>query len=212
MNEAENMKVGSKFYLGAATAIILVVSAYFILNKKNPEPVKPKKHPYDFSGPCPGETKNQKMTDVYMRGVLEQNQVYKLATNWYWCNPVEREDLVLLKFSQSLDPVVRSVYGIPRDKFKVVFNKKQSAWNVEINGDLVEFNGQPYYFGSGDPKLPPPLKLLEGSRKGLLLDREIIVFSSFPPGDRDSGTLGVVNLNDALGKVILIEDSSAETK
>ena len=63
----------------------------------------------------------------------------------------------------------------------------------------------PYFFGASNPKLPPPLKLLEKSRDGTLLDREIIIFSEVPPGNRDSGTLGVVNLNDVVGKVEVVK-------
>ncbi len=162
------------------------------------------KHPYDFSGPCPGETKSLKMNDVYMRGILEEGQDFNLIMNWYWCNPVKNGDLVYLKFAQGLEPVVRKVYGIPDDEFKVIFNKHQKAWNVQIGEELVMHKDQPYAFGTNDPKIPPPLKLLENSRDGVLLDREIIVFSAFPPGDRDSGTLGVVHLNDVIGKVELV--------
>lgn len=45
----------------------------------------------------------------------------------------------------------------------------------------------------------------EKSRDGTLLDREIIISSEVSPGNRDSGTLGVANLNNVVGKVELLK-------
>lgn len=168
------------------------------VNTAPQETTTPQHHPYDFTGPCPGPDEKRKMTDGFMKGILEKDQEYTLATNWYWCNQLERNDLVLLKFAPGLDPVVRRAIGIPGDKFQVTFDKKNKNWNLKINGKLIMSEEKPYFFGA---EMPPPLKLLEESRKGVLQNREFIMLSTFPPGDADSGRLGVVNLNDALGKV-----------
>lgn len=193
-----------KYIIGGIVLVSLCVGGYFFIHKKpTPKPIA--KHPYDFSGPCPGEVKTEKMNDNLMNGVIAEGENYKLITNYYWCNPVKNGDLVLLRFSQAFEPVVRRVYAIPGDEFKVYFNKSQGSWNVDVNDEVVTIRKAPYFFGAGDSKLPPPLKLLEVSRQGTLLDREIIIFSETPPGIRDSGTLGVVNLNDVVGKVEVIK-------
>jgi hypothetical protein len=187
--------------LGIGLCLVVISALAYLLLQKSHSPKASAKHPYDFSGPCPGEVKTLKMDDDSMIGIIDSGTSYKLTSDWYWCHPVKRGDLVLLRFSHSMDPVVRKVYGVPDDEFKVTFNKSQAAWNVEIESQKVEVKGAPYFFGSNSSSAPPLLKLLENSREGVLLDREIIVFSSTPPGNKDSGTLGVVNLNDVVGKV-----------
>ena len=61
-------------------------------------------------------------------------------------------------------------------------------------------NGERYSFGG---ERPPPLKLAEESRKGIVGNGEVILFSSFPPGDRDSGTFGMISTVDIVGKAIV---------
>jgi len=189
------MKAQHYLFLGLAG---LAVTAIFIFYHR-PTPVL--RHPYDFSAPCPGKEKTIKMNDNYMIGAVEFGQELKLIPNWYWCHPAGRGDLVLLRFAPNLEPVVRRIYAVAGDEFQVTYNKMQGAWNIEVNHQKLKLNGQDYFFGANSEQTPPLLKLLESSRKGVLLDREIIVFSSRPPGNRDSGTLGVVNLNDVIGKI-----------
>lgn len=199
------MKNQKTIIIAAAAAILVILVIIFSLNKSGTNKseqsgVATGDHPYNFKGKCPGETTTETMADDMMAGIIEKDKEYKLVHSYYWCNQVERGDIVSLQFSSQLDPVVRKVYGIPGDKFEVSFNKKQNAWNIEINGDLIEMDGQPYYFGG---KMPPPLKMLEKSRSGILGDREIILFGNKSQGFADSAVLGVVHLNDVVGKVIL---------
>src|SRR5258708_5879550 len=87
--------------------ILVVVGSYFAYHELN----KPKRHPYDFAGPCPGKTVTKKMEDVYMRGVIEKDEEYKLIDDYYWCNDVNRGDIILYRFSMQREPVVRRVVG-----------------------------------------------------------------------------------------------------
>gem|GEM_PF-4144637 len=196
--------------LVAILIIVLAQLAYLFLRpKKNNINLTPKtteeqantpleKHPYDFSGPCPGKIETRKMMDGSMKGLLEENMEYKLTLDYYWCNKAEKGDIVLLRWAQSQEPVVRKVFGVEGDHFQVIFDKKNKNWNLKINDKWVMDQKSPLGFGG---EMPPPLKLLETSRKGVLGKRELIVFAPGAFGTHDSILLGVVNLNDVVGKV-----------
>ncbi len=147
---------------------------------------------------CPAGEISLTMSDVYMRGVLEQGQPFRTLLNWYACNAPTSGDLVLFRISPVSDPVVRRVVAVPGDKISVVKDEGKNGWNLEINGNVIKADGKPYFFGAD---VPPPLSLYAKSREGQIRDGEVIVFSSFPPGASDSGTLGAVSLKDILGKV-----------
>lgn len=199
-NSPNSKKTNQFIYIaiGITILVLIIMSIYFWPQK--PEPIA--KHPYDFSGPCPGETTTEKMNDIYMRGILEKDQEYKLEHNWYWCKPVERGDLVLLKFSDKFPPIVRKVYGIPKDKFEVVYDKSHMSWKIKIQNEWLSVNNEIYYFGTAAKTL---LKQYEEGRHGILGEREILVFTNIHPGITDSTTLGIVNLNDVVGRVQLIK-------
>ena len=83
----------------------------------------------------------------------------------------------------------------------VVQVEETGDWQLKINGKPVTgAKGERYSFGG---ELPPPLKLAEESRKGIVGKDEVILFSSFPPGDRDSGTFGIISTVDIVGKAIV---------
>ena len=144
-------------------------------------------------GPCPGETKR----------IDGNGKSYQLLPNWYSCHEVARGDLVYLRFSDQLAPVVKTVYGVPGDHFKLLPDKDHQAWNIEINDKLLVTGDdkKPHFFGQ---KVPTLLNLYEKTQKGTLQPKNFIVFSENSPGDADSGTLGVVNVDDFIGKVEVI--------
>jgi len=192
--------MNNKSLIALIIIILVSVGSYFYFHWSQ----QPKRHPYDFAGPCPGKTLTKKMQDVYLRGILEKDEEYQLIQDWYWCNEVKRGEVILFKYSDQQPPVVRKVYGVPGDKFEVIFDEDMNAWKVKIAGKIHMHGDKPFTFG-GEEK--PVLKLLEESRNGVLGPREIIIFASFPPGETDSSILGVVNLNDVVGKVVLKSDT-----
>jgi hypothetical protein len=161
-------------------------------------------------GPCPGEIKTFVMQDLYLRGILEPGQKFRVITNYYNCHPVKRNDLVFYQFSTAMDPVVKIARGIPGDKFELKPFKPRHAWSLLINGDEVKSelpNHEVYFFGAASP---PTLSLYVKSRNSHLGADEIIGLSSYPPGDSDSGTAGIIKLVDVVGKVELL--NAAEVK
>jgi hypothetical protein len=190
--------------IGLIIIIILAIVAFWIFKKNGPgeaEVGPPIPHKIR-GGPCPGEVKEFTQDDVYMRGLLEQGQKFKVIMNYYDCNPPKKGDLVLFSFSDQMQPVVKVIRAVQGDKYKLTVDKKYHAWDIWINGEQL-FSltnpSQPYFMGTSDSK--HPLHLYEGPRKGVLQQNEVILLSSFPPGDKDSGIFGLFNLVDVLGKV-----------
>ncbi len=198
--------------------VLLGYSLYLYLQrsggKKQVEQARPPladrrtKEIYNFDpNVCPGKPIEFVVKDPYMRGVVEVDQKVKITMNYYACNNLQQGDIVLYKYSQYEEPVIRRVVAVPGDKFKLK-SVPREGWELSVNGKVVAgVKGQPYRFGVD--KYDPPLELAGKQRKFVLPAKELILLSSFPPGDRDSGIFGLSNQNDIVGKV---EVSSEETQ
>jgi hypothetical protein len=187
-----------------AMAVFLAVNFRKLLPEKQ-EPAttaRVRKKIYDFDPlKCPGETIAFKVPDPYLRGLLNQGDSAHVIINFFCQNPISRGQLVLYRFSEFDDPVLRLVAGTPGDRFEVLESPEKDGWKIKINGKIHKgFDGQDYVFG-GD--LPPPLANAAESRGGKLGEEDLIVFCTYPPGDRDSGTFGVVSVKDIIGKAML---------
>jgi hypothetical protein len=150
------------------------------------------------SGPCPGAPETFETNDHLMLHHFSAGSKFTVLPNWYACHPVERGDLIYLRYSFKFDPVIRIVYGIPGDRFEVTKNDAHKAWSVSINGDPVKDGEEAHFFGTENP---PMLSLYTEANKGILGPKNFIVFSETSPSIADSGSLGLVNVDDFLGKV-----------
>jgi len=141
------------------------------------------------SGPCPGPEET-----------IEVNgKTYTYLPNWYACHPVERGDRVYFRFSNSLEPVVRTIYAIPGDHVELVKDSTLHHWNLKVGHDLVlDADHEPHFFGV---KALPVLSLYLKEKMPVLKDKNYILFDDHSPSRADSGTLGVVNSDDFLGKI-----------
>lgn len=148
---------------------------------------------------CVEQTKIIEVTDTrYMRDILESGKSYEALMGYYHCNPLQRNDIVLYRFSNTADPVIKIVRAVEGDRFELVQNKNIKAWNLRINGELIMYKDQPYFFGAATK---PTLGLYEKSRANVLGKDELIVLSQVPPGFDDSGIFGVINKNDIVAKI-----------
>jgi hypothetical protein len=192
-----------KFIIVGIVLFAAAIAAYILLRSKpEPEAVvteRVRKEIYNFDPKvCPGETVNIKMTDTYLRGLIEEGAEVKTTLNFYSCARLERGDIVLYRFSEFDNPVFRRVVAVEGDKFNLTELAKGTGWELTVNGKKVlGVKGEVYSFGG---KVPPPLKLAADSHGGLIGKGEAILFSAFPPGDRDSGVFGLVATGDLVGK------------
>lgn len=200
-----------KKFLSIGVGIILafVVIAVVVLRKKpateesipdvQGPPAKQFSFIIDANTPCPGPEIKYRMTDVSMVGLIEKDQEVDVIINYFACNPILKDQLVLYRFSGAMDPVLRKVVAVEGDTFKVQKDTKHKAWNLLVNGKIVkDRSGEPHYFGFDKP---PTLSLYEAPRKGKLQKDETIVFTSQPPSEKDSGTFGLTSKADMVGLV-----------
>lgn len=199
------MKNLNYIILGITAALVLGIAAYILTREpevKIGRVEKSRKEIYNFDPEvCPGPSVKVTMADPYLRGLIEQGTVVETSMNYYKCNRLARNEVVLYRYSEFDEPVFRRVVAIQGDRFEPVYNKTASAWELKVNGKTVlGVKGERYLFGGEDP---PPLELAAGQMKGKLGPGVAIVFSAFPPGDRDSGTFGAISVTDIVGKAIL---------
>ena len=139
--------------------------------------------------------------DEYMSGVIEKGEKIKILTNFYNCNDVRRGDIAWYQFSNQIEPVARTVWGLPGDNYSLTEDSsKKGYWRISINGQEVTTNSEPYYIYSNSV---PPLKTYELSRGGVLLADEYILLSNRSPGLSDSSNLGLIHKKELIGKVAI---------
>lgn len=155
---------------------------------------------YDPNGPCPGETVSLKMRDPYMKGLIEQGEKYELILNYYKCNKPQIGDAVAYLPPGQKIPIVKIIRALEGDQYDLKYNPKQKSWNISVNKKMLMFNQEPYFFGA--PSKPTLSLYLKDRPKGLLKD-EMIIFSNYPPGSRDSGIFGIYSTNSLIGKVVI---------
>ncbi len=160
------------------------------------------KKPLPNKSACGGNTQTIQIKDAqHMAGLLESGKSYEVEMGYYDCHPPKRGDLVLYRFSQGMDPVVKVVRATGGDRFELVEDMVHGAWNLRVNGELVkDLADRPYYFGGNNR---PTLGLYEKERNNILGPEEAIVFSTVSPGKEDSGSFGLTHRRDFLGKLKL---------
>lgn len=193
-----------KYIIGIGLIVLVVIAALVIFRREAPKVVDSGKHErkeiYNYDAKlCPGATVTMKMTDPYLRGLIEEGADVKTIINFYGCNELHRGDVVLYRFSEFNDPVFRRVVAVEGDKYDL--SEARDGWELFVNEKKVRgIKGESYLFGG---KSPPPLKLTVAHNKGRVPKGQAIVFSSFPPGDRDSGVFGMISKSDLIGKAVL---------
>jgi hypothetical protein len=167
----------------------------------------PKGNPYGDPGPCPGEVLRRKANDPRMKGVLEPETPIQITLNFYACNPIERDDLVLFRFHFDQEPVIRMARGIPGDRFNVLPDESTGRWKIEINGKLLKLkDGSTIIFGANGTH--PPLLTAARERDHRLAENEVILLSNATVGQLDSRNIGLISLYDVVGKVIPLAGSA----
>lgn len=181
--------------------VIVILGLTFLTKPKVQEvaEIRQRKEIYNFNpNLCPGDLISLSMADRQLTGILEEGSKVSVRLNWYACNPVYRGDLVLYRYSEFENPVIRRVVGKPSDSFNLVYQENKGGWQLFINNQPVKGIGGDYIL---EGQNPPALALAEKDKRGVLGPEDAIIFSSIPPGDKDSGTIGIVSIQDLIGKV-----------
>jgi hypothetical protein len=71
----------------------------------------------------------------------------KVLFNYYQCDKIKREDIVLYDYAGSQNPLIKIVKSVSAEEFSLVLS--DGGANVIINGEIVKnSNGQPFVFRS----------------------------------------------------------------
>ncbi len=189
LNKQQQTIIGIVVLIAVAAAVVI----YFLTGGKNHVSTQVTTP----LGTCEESEDTFKVADNFMVPTHKEGDEVDVTYGYYPCHPVERDQLVIYKKSQLSDPVMRIVRGVPGDEYKLI-KTKENTWQIEINGDLLEVNGEPYHFGSNNP---PVLSLSEKATHGVLGPTHVLIFSMVPPGYDDSGVVGVISIVDLIGKV-----------
>ncbi len=151
---------------------------------------------------CVRKHHNRTFSDPDMEGAMAMDKTYRVFENYYQCNPISRDDVVLFRYSAHQPPVPRIVRGLPGDTFAME-ETEEHKWTIAINGQKVQGpDAHPYIIFS---ETTPPLKTYQDSRKGVLGPDEYILLSNQPPGHADSGNLGVIKKGQIAARIFPID-------
>lgn len=200
----------NKKQLAVVAILLIVVIALFVYLRSLPPPKKPNivtelggkptNQIFHFDQDvCPGPTISFKNLDVYLRGVVERDEVVPVAMNWYKCHPPKVGDVVLYRFSWHMEPVLKQIVAIEGDRVDLVQDPEGRGWNIVLNGKVYESSGRRYFVGVS--KFAPPLKLYADANGQVLKQGLVVVLSTLPPGEKDSGYFGAVSIQDIVGRV-----------
>lgn len=148
---------------------------------------------------CPGAAVSFKNLDHSLRGLVEKDETVTVRLNWYKCNAPKVGDIVLYRFSWHREPVLKRIVAVGGDRVDMVLDPEGRGWNFVLNDKIFESSGRRYYVGV--PQAAPPLKLYADANGRVLRPELVVVLSSFPPGENDSGYFGPVDIHDIVGRV-----------
>lgn len=148
---------------------------------------------------CPGPTVSFKNLDLYLPGLVEKDESVSVVLNWYKCHPPKVGDVVLYRFSWHREPVLKQIVAVEGDHVDMALDPENRGWNLVLNDKIYETNGRRYFVGV--PQAPPPLKLYADANSRLLKPGLVVVLSTRPPGETDSGYFGPVSIQDIVGRV-----------
>jgi hypothetical protein len=186
------------------TILVICAASFLIYHALHQKPMATvPTYVFDRKQPCPGKTEKFETKDVYVRDFFPLGAPYEAIMNYYACHVPENGDLVIFQPSENIYPIMKIVRAHEGDEYSLSRDKKHDAWNIKINGEILRDISGPYFFGA---HADPPLKLYLQSRGGKLKKDEVLLFSSWAPGDRDSGIFGIYTLPSVIGKVIVPED------
>lgn len=171
-------------------SVVVACLAYLLIKMWNP--------PRGDMKNCVPQEQSVTVNDDWMKGEWERGATVIVITNWRECLDLKPGDRVAYKVSAAHDPVIRILAAQGGDTFKLHRTDNELGWTIEINGEIFGGADTPYVFGTA---APPALKLFEAAHQGHLDQGSVLLFSKISPGAQDSGSLGVLSVNDIVGVV-----------
>ena len=129
---------------------------------------------------------------------IKAGDAVQVLFDYYKCNNVKRDDIVLYSFSGNESPLIKIIKGIPGDKFKLW--QTEGGWHILINKEILKNSEGVPYLVSG--KRYEMLALYEKDYKGEIPAGAYLLLGNIFSGAVDSTRFGLISKEDILGKII----------
>jgi len=129
---------------------------------------------------------------------IKAGDAVQVLFDYYKCNNVKRDDIVLYSFSGNESPLIKIIKGIPGDKFKL--RQTEGGWHILINKEILKNSEGVPYLVSG--KRYEMLALYEKDYKGEIPAGAYLLLGNIFSGAVDSTRFGLISKEDILGKII----------
>lgn len=130
--------------------------------------------------------------------LIRNGQEVKVFFNYYKCNEIRRDDIVLYSYAGNNAPLIKIVKGIPGDNFKLV-KAGENQWYILINGEVLKNSQRIPYLISGEKY--QLLSIYEKNYQGIIPENAYLLLGNSPSGSTDSTSFGLVSQQDILAKV-----------
>ncbi len=134
-----------------------------------------------------------------MSPLIGDGETVQVFFNYYDCNEVKRDDIVLYDYAGNDVPLLKQVKGVPGDFFEL--KEKNGVWNIYINEKIVKNSEEKEYSFSKNRYNMLALYEKNYKEKGIPENTFLILGDSTNPVT-DSSRFGFVGKNDIMGKAI----------
>ncbi len=133
-----------------------------------------------------------------MSGIVEDGQKITVLKNYYSCNEVKRNDVVIYNYAGNPDPLIKIVRAIPGDKWTIKLDSQ--GYEIIVNGNpLKTSRGEIYQIPTGRIQI---LKLYSVSYP-IIPANTYLILGNLSEGSIDSVRFGLIGKSDIVGKVII---------
>jgi signal peptidase I len=132
-----------------------------------------------------------------MSPFLESGETVRALFGYYDCNPVQRNDIVLFRYSGNENLLIKFVRGIPGDNWNL--KKTDNGYEIIINGNpVLNSEGNPYLIAESS------IRILEIYIKDypIIPEKTYLLLGDGLNGSIDSTHFGLVGKDDILAKVL----------
>ncbi len=176
----------------AASGVIALVAFFYIRGNK-----KEIRITHDTS--CITGTEEKTVTGDSMQGVIESGAKVRMLPGYYQCNDAKRGDIVVFRYAEKTEPIIKIIKAIPGDRF--IVKQEKGASRVLVNDkELTNSRGEPYIINDAFARL---LSLYVDDYRGVVPKDAYLIFGNLAEGSFDSTRLGLVGRADIIGKVMM---------
>ncbi len=151
------------------------------------------------TGDCLIEKKSYTVNGSSMKGVVEDGVVVEVLVNYYQCNTILKNDIVLYNYAGNENPLIKIVKGVPGDT--LALSKNNATYHILINGKVLKNTENNSY--ELDSRAYRMLSLYVSDYQGLVPADTYLIMGNLVSGSTDSSKFGLISKKDIIGKVIL---------